>query len=305
MRIAVTGGLGFIGQQIVKRLIELDHEVTVVDFWERLVTRYERDRLPIIHGVYRTLSVVHSVVDPYEFLLDYEYSNQHDIIIHAGATVDTKDLGDGTLWENNVRYTQRLIGGLGRNTGVIFLSSAATYGAHGYPNNPYGLSKKMGERILENSLCRGRALRLYNVFGENEDHKGNMASVPWKLAQAYKRSTKFEMHSPDAKRDFVPVSAVVDAVIEQVDDLHATRNGAAQGGFQAFDVGTGLATSFADLDNYVMQATGNKVSCVNFIEMPPELVGRYQGYTCAGMSGTLRKGGNMTTRQGIEDFYGR
>lgn len=300
MRIAVTGGLGFIGQRIVHDLIDLGHEVVIVDFWERLVTKYEQERHPIVGSVYATISKAADLVEPWTFLDDPRLCGAQ-VVVHAGAVVDTTDLGDGPLWQLNVRYVQDLANRASESGAhIVFISSGATYGTLGHPNNPYGLSKVIGERIVRSVKTRSSSLRLFNVFGEHEHHKGHMASVPFKLAQAYRKGEIFRMFAPDAKRDFVPVSSVVDAVRHEISELM----GPMKEQHRVRDVGTGIATSFADLDNYVMQACGQNASCTRIVEVPQELVGRYQGYTCAGMNGEIRAAGQKTTREGIHDYYG-
>lgn len=295
MRIAVTGGLGFIGLQTVRELQRAGHEVLIIDHWDEIVTKFEKAKLPVLDVMYEAVTKAACVERPQEFL---HFAYTCDAVVHLGACVDTLNLGDNpkeSLWDLNVRYTDELVRAIRGGPKIVFASSAAVYGTKGHPNNPYGLSKAMGETLVK-KLDKFAILRFFNVFGQFEHHKGVMASVAWKLAQAYSRGDKFEMHSPDAMRDFVPVQSVVASILKS---LHEdARSG-------TFDVGTGEATSFADLDNFIMQEAGQKVSCVKLIDQPLHLAGRFQGFTKAGLRATNHLVIPFTTRQGIELNYGK
>lgn len=301
MKIAVTGGMGFIGHELVDRLTGLGHEVTVVDYMSDLVPMYERAKLPIINEIYRILPKCVSVVDPWEFIAHFEKFGAQ-VVVHAGAVVNTKDLGSEEMFQKNVRYTELLTEACS-NTGanLIFISSAATYGNDGFPNNPYGLTKALGEKIVEKSRAKTASLRLFNVFGTFEHHKGEMASVPWKIAQSFNTGVQFDLHSLDARRDFVPSTSVVSAIVNVADDMM----GPGEKWHRVYDVGTGKPMSFRDLRTTVAKAVRSFGTCpVKMANIPPELIGRYQTYTCAGEHGAENIGGIMSTEDGIMGAYG-
>jgi ADP-L-glycero-D-manno-heptose 6-epimerase len=303
MRIAVTGGMGFIGSQIVDDLVNQGHDVYVVDFWKDLISRYERARLPIMDELYRILPRVAGLIDPFDFVLDEQKAVKPEIIVHAGAVVDTMDLGSDDLFCRNVQFTQRLVKNASDDgSDIIFMSSAAVYGNDRRPNNPYGLSKALGEQMmLRAEGISTVSLRLFNVFGRNEHHKGTMASVPWKIAQAFEKGSKFELHSPLAQRDFIPCTAVSMVVCDLVQKLPGTGHSWRV----VYDVGTGAPMSFEDLVDEIASAkkyTGR--SPIEIVSMPSHLEGRYQFYTCAGKNGVENIGGKIGTSQGIRSAYG-
>lgn len=307
MRIAVTGGMGFIGQEVVARLLTEGHEVMIVDYWKKLIPLYEGHGYPILQELYRDIPRCYAVAEPWEFVQDILHYRP-EIIVHAGAVVDTTDYGTDDLFERNVTFTQDLTTNASEiGSHIIFFSSAAVYGEDGHPNNPYGLTKAIGEKIIRRSKTRTASIRLFNVFGRNEHHKGAMASMPWKISQAFKSGKEIEVHSMESKRDFVPVDSVVDAVVQLTDVLMAPKSAVetGQNWHKEFDVGTGLPTSFRELIHHVARATGIQMPYpVKEIEMPRTLIGRYQHYTCAGKHAVENLGGKIGTPEGLVRSYG-
>lgn len=313
MRIVVTGALGFIGTEVVSLMDGSGDEIVLVDFWEELVQQYETGRFPIIDRVYRNIQIAADVMEPWSFI-EALRSNSiafPDVIIHLGAVVDTTDLGSHAMFDRNVRYVRALVDAANEGDrqppGIVFASSAATYGRDfTRPSNPYGMTKTVGERVISRTRGQFANLRFFNVFGSLEGHKEKMASVPFKIAQAYRRGDRFDMHSLSASRDFVPVGTVARHCVDLARGMVAPDRGADIK--STFDVGTATSTTFFNLDNFIMQATGNVVSCVREVPIPPELVGRYQMFTCAGTGPNpvpvLGKD-DQSTRDGIEEHYGR
>lgn len=312
MLVAVTGGMGFIGQEVICRLQDRGHRVILVDYWAEALRRYEAAKFPILESVYRTASSAELMLDPSEFI-SWLKGNCVDAVVHLGACVDTTDMASTEMIHDNVKFTQDLVRVINLRTsaelpGIVFASSAATYGTKGFPNNPYGLTKSIGERLITETRGDFVSLRFFNVFGRNEHHKGKMASVPFKLFQAYQDGAKFCLHSPDSARDFVPVTTVADQVVayaELMKQFLVNRYMTAAGIRGTWDLGTGYATTFADLDNYIMQAVKQYTSCVRHVSIPQEMVGRYQTYTCAGQRAKNAGEATQTTREAIEEIYGR
>lgn len=309
MLIAVTGAFGFIGQEVVSRLVGREHRLFLVDYWDDLVPRYEALSAPILESVYETTPQAELVMRPDEFLT-WLGDVSPDAIVHLGAIVDTGDMGgSGRLFSSNVGFTREMVrrangGRLSQSVpGIVFASSAAVYGAKGFPNNPYGLTKALGERSVSETRGEFAALRFFNVFGRNEHHKGAMASMPFKIAQAYRTGRVIEMHSLDSARDFVPVTTVAAKVVAYA-ELLGSRTHFTPAVRSVEDLGTGHATTFADLDTYVMQAVGGVRSCVLPVPMPSSVAGRYQHYTCAGTRIKNCGFDSQSTREGIEEAYG-
>lgn len=304
MRIAVTGGMGFIGHEIVRDLVYKGHQVFVVDFWKQLVEQYEKAKLPILASLYDTLPKCEALIEPWDFITDEQPNLYLDAVVHIGAVVDTMDLGSNELFWRNVEFTKGLVKNAEKTTtDIIFASSAAVYGNGKGPNNPYGFTKALGEKIMKNASGISTAsLRFFNVFGRNEHHKGNMASVPWKIANTFKKGGQFELFNREAQRDFVPSSTIVSVVNGllrqfQQEEFHTQR---------VYDVGTGVPLSFGKLveELAVIIPDVDLAKQIKDIPQPAHLEGRYQFYTCAGKNGVENLGGNIGTAQGLLEAYG-
>jgi nucleoside-diphosphate-sugar epimerase len=303
MRIAVTGGLGFIGSEIVWDLLDRGHEVIICDFWEGRVVYDEDYRHPIRLVNYRNMARAFAVVTPFELVTKMSQLSPA-VIVHAGAVVKTTCM-ERELFEQNVGYTAELCTEASRvGAHMVFLSSFSVYGLKGYPNNPYGLTKSIAEKHVNAMKTRTSCLRLVNVFGQLEHHKDDMVSLPFKLSAAYKQENAIDMWALDAKRDFVPVDNIREVVWDQIDAMCGPSLGDSMT-HQTFDVGTGESTTLADLDLFMMQAKKRDRSVVREIPMPAHFEGRYQTHTRAGMYGIPVLTGTLSTRQGIEMYYGK
>jgi ADP-L-glycero-D-manno-heptose 6-epimerase len=298
VKIAVTGAFGFIGQELITALLDNDHEIIAVDFIERLK---EQDGLPIMPKLYSALPRCEGILDPWDFVSgDFETLGVPDVVIHAGAVVDTTDKWSDRLRDLNLTYTSQISGECSeRHVPLIFISSAAVYGEHGAPNNPYGLSKALGEKIVARTAAPTASLRLFNVFGRNEHHKRSMASVAWRLNNAMQTGIPFELFNIDSMRDFVPVSSVVESIMQVAENLNSWD----KFDHRVYDVGTGKPVRFMELFQLIATANQKSTQSITFGDMPKEYEGKYQHFTQAGIHGVPNIGNKITTAEGIERIW--
>ncbi len=216
-------------------------------------------------------------------------------VFHLGACSATTEKDAGLLMENNFRYTRRLAEwALAGQRRFVFASSAATYGdgaagmddgqehLNAYrPLNMYGYSKHLFDQHAQRQGWFDRivGLKYFNIFGPNEDHKGDMRSVVHKACGEIRATGKvslFRSHHPDfrdgeQRRDFLYVK---DAVAMT---LHLATTPAAAG---IYNLGSGQAATWIDLVTPNFDALGRPVA-IEFIDMPEILRGKYQYHTCA------------------------
>lgn len=290
----ITGGAGFLGSALVWQLNRRGvDDILIVDNlahsekWKNLVgLRYVdyMSRENFITAV-RTKSLICRV----------------DAVVHLGACSSTTETNADFLMENNFHYSRDLcLFTLEREGRYIQASSAATYGdgALGFddgarhlnklrPLNMYGYSKHLFDlwALREGLLGRIACLKFFNVYGPNEFHKDSMRSVVCKAHAEILETGRlrlFRSTSPDyadggQKRDFVYVKdcvAVMDWLVQ-----HTDVNG-------IFNVGTGQARHWNDLAHAVFAAMEKPV-CIDYIDMPENLRGKYQNYTEARMDRLL------------------
>ncbi len=296
--IVVTGGAGFIGSAIVQRLNERHiDDILVVDHLSE--TEKWKNLVPLRFSDYLDRSVFIKKLEAGEF------GDRLQAIFHMGACSSTTETDADYLMENNYRYTVRLAEWQHshRDCRLVYASSAATYGSGeaGYsddearlhklrPLNMYGYSKHLFDLTARRRgwLDRIAGLKYFNVFGPNEDHKGDMRSVvnkAWPQVQEEGimrlfRSYREDYGDGEQVRDFIYVKDAVEMTLFFLD--HPGVNG-------IFNVGTGTARSWNDVAAALFSAA-EKPPRIDYIPMPETLREKYQYYTCADME-KLRSAG--------------
>jgi ADP-L-glycero-D-manno-heptose 6-epimerase len=298
----VTGGAGFIGSNVVASLNEAGRSDVVVNDllgsdgkWQNLRKRRLADFVPPA-DLFRWLD-----------------GRRLDAVIHLGAISDTTARDGDAVMDNNFRLSLRLLDWCAETrTPLIYASSAATYGdgAQGFaddnspaalarlkPLNLYGWSKHLFDLAVIERARAGQklppqwaGLKLFNVFGPNEYHKGEMMSLVAKRfddARAGRPVALFRSHRAgiadgEQRRDFIWVEDAVGVVRWLIDT--PTVSG-------IFNVGTGKAESFRDLITALFAALG-RAPDIKYIDMPAAIRDSYQYVTQASVENLRRAGYN-------------
>ncbi|MCS7013571.1 MAG: ADP-glyceromanno-heptose 6-epimerase [Chloroherpetonaceae bacterium] len=287
--ILITGGAGFIGSAMVWKLNQVGYTDIIIadelgnsEKWKNLVGLRFADYLHKDDCLQKILS---------------EKFPRLDAIIHMGAISSTTERNMDLLMRNNYEYTKDLaVFAAQRSIRFIYASSAATYGdgSQGYdddesklhtlmPLNGYGYSKHLFDLWAQrkNLLNKIVGLKFFNVFGANEYHKEEMASVVFKAYQQILQTGTvrlFKSHHPkfadgEQMRDFVYVKDCVEVMFWLLQNPNV--NG-------IFNLGTGKARTFKDLVAATFAAMERPVS-IEYIPMPEALQGKYQYFTEARM----------------------
>jgi len=312
-RVLVTGAAGFIGSALIHALNQRGiSQIVVSDFlgedekWRNLAPLDFEDYVPadeLLAGLGR---------DPDRF-------GKFTLCFHLGACSSTTARDAGEILRINFAYTRDLCRwALGTGTRFVYASSAATYGdgSRGMsdqepnlrrfrPLNLYGYSKQLfdlyaaGQEILGEII----GLKYFNVFGPNEYHKGDMASVVCK-AFAEVRATGtmrlFKSYRPEypdggQKRDFVYVKDAVAMTLHLADCEDA-------GGL--YNIGSGQAHSWLELAHALFDALSLEPR-IEFIEMPESIRGQYQYFTQADISKLRATGYTLAPtplREAVRDY---
>ncbi len=292
MRALVTGGTGFVGSNIAKRLLKLGYEV--------LVTGTEGEQ-PLPTGA--TLIEAGAIEKSASAL------GKLDVLFHEAANNDTTLLDREEMMRANVDFSL-LIFNRAAEAGcrkIVYASSTAVYGngptpykedQELQPLNPYAESKKiMEEKATEFARAhpdvRVVGLRYCNVYGPGESHKGKRASMIYQLAQQMKKGNPRIFKDGEQKRDYIYVKDVVTANLLA---LEAKEN-------CIVNCGSGKATSFNKLIELLNRTLGlNRTP--EYIDNPYE--GRYQSHTECDMTFAKQRLGfasEFDIRSGIVDYF--
>ena len=284
----VTGGAGLIGSAIIWGINNQNsNSVWLVDQCED--DSFKSRNLEHL-GFQRSLGV-----SEFRELIRQQDTELSDIrtMIHLGACSSTTETDEDYLHDNNFLYTKELCEwSLDNDVRFVYASSAATYGdgtmgmddkeddlEKFQPLNLYGWSKHKFDLLAreEGWLDRITGLKYFNVYGPNEEHKGDMRSVVSKAYEQIVRTGRmnlFKSHRPkyrdgEQKRDFLYVKDAVRMT------LWLAENEQAMG---LFNLGNGTARTWLDLGNSIFSALGQEPN-IEFVDMPEFLRDKYQYFT--------------------------
>ncbi|MDD2853805.1 MAG: ADP-glyceromanno-heptose 6-epimerase [Desulfuromonadaceae bacterium] len=316
--IIVTGGAGLIGSAIVQQLNQLGREdILIVDHLGH--TDKWRNLAPLRFIDYQEKDAFEKILDDGSISGRLAGSRKLDAVIHLGACSATTEPDATYLIRNNYEYTRKLaVTALASGARFIYASSAATYGDGelGFvddesqlpqlrPMNMYGYSKQLFDlwALRQRVLDKIVGIKYFNVYGPNEQHKGEMRSLVLKAYEqigATGTLKLFKSHRPEygdgeQLRDFVYVK---DAAAMT---LHFLQNTNANG---IFNVGGGTTVSWNRLARAVFSAMDRPVS-IEYIDMPESIRSTYQYLTCA-ETAKIRAAGYLepvtTVEEAVADY---
>ena len=250
--ILITGHKGFIGQNLVEKLIKGNFgpgELVLIDLKEG--------------DVFKSLEKV-----------DFSKIKK---IIHLGAISDTTETDIKKVMNYNVVFTLELFKRAKEfRTPIIYASSASVYGnTTDYSYNPLNLyadSKMLIDTYVEHHITEFShivGLRFFNVYGNKEEHKKSQASPVTQFSIQAKESGVIKVFegSENFKRDFVSVEDVIECIF--------LSNKKESG---LYDVGTSTQSSFLDVAKIISGLYKSKIEEIAF---PEKLKGKYQCNTLA------------------------
>jgi UDP-glucose 4-epimerase len=270
MKVFVTGGAGYIGSHVVKALGEEGHDVLVFDNlstgheWAVLFGRLVKGDLEDRAFVDKTLrDFMPDAVIHFAASIQVEESVKEPLVYYRNNVINTLNLLD-VMMKHRVKY-------------FIYSSTAAVYGipekipvdeiAPLHPINPYGASKVMVERVLED-LGRSKdfhyvSLRYFNVAGANPEGKiGQVNPSSTHLITRALKAAKGELDclfiygtdypTPDGTciRDYIHVDDLAHAHVLALKYLMKTRN------TDVFNCGYGNGYSVKEVVHTVKKVTG-------------------------------------------------
>jgi UDP-glucose 4-epimerase len=262
LRVLVTGGSGFVGRNVVARLLTRGHDVVVADHQEH-------------DGNDEVKSVVGDLCDP--AVREQAVTDDVDAIVHLAAA--TSVLGSierpAEVHRTNVEMTAGLLeAARQRGVGTFVLASTnAVTGDVGQstitedvrlaPLTPYGATKAASEMLLSGYAgaygLRAPALRFSNVYGEGMGHKDSL--IP-RLMRAALSGDEIEVFGDgEQRRDLVHASDIAQAVALAVEGWPTGP----------VIVGGGRSYTVNELIEAAREATGRPIGTRNVPAKPGEM----------------------------------
>ena len=256
----VTGGAGFIGSNIVSMLLELGHEVRVIDdessdshdhfYWQENSKNYIYNICDYAH--------IRSIFDG----VDYVFHLAAESRIQPTIENPIKATMTNTFGTNVVLQCSREAG----VKRVMYSSTSAAYGLNELPNvetqlddplNPYSVSKVNGEK-----LCKMYTdlfglptiiFRYFNVYGSNQPVRGQYAPVIGIFGrQKQNKEPLTIVGDGEQRRDFVSVIDVANAnIAAALNDIDEKNFGT------VFNIGSGVNYSINDIASMFDSETVN------------------------------------------------
>lgn len=209
MHILITGGFGFIGHHVVKRLKDNGHRITIIDD-----LRYINTELYIARGRHMDFA--------YDDWINADCSStiiqDVDVIVHLAGEPNQATFGKNryAAWRNTIKSTMHLLTAY-PNAKIVYISSSMVYGdwsgeivedAPLKPINDYGKAKQECEQLVRNIAKRWVIVRPTAVYGNRDD--GNRVISKWIHAALNQES--IHVDDPHATLDFTYVEDTAQAI---------------------------------------------------------------------------------------------
>ena len=211
MRAVVTGGVGFVGTNLIKRLIKEGYEVVSIDNYSTGKKENEVEGCTYINLDINTLQYI-----------EQDVLGDFDVIFHlaALARIQPSIIRPQESLNANVNGTLNVLEWARKtNTPVVYAGSSSFH--HGLYGSPYAWSKHAGEQLcklysevysLNTSICR-----FYNVYGPHQLESGEYSTVLGIFERQLRNKEPLTITGDgEQRRDFTHVSDIVDGLYKCV-----------------------------------------------------------------------------------------
>jgi len=256
-KILVTGGLGFIGSNLVDKLIETKkYNVWVIDNHMSDSSYFE----------YRNLKAQY-IADDVANISQWRHElGYFDVIIHLGAhariqpsfrnpvnTLNNNIIGTAAVCEYARHYAKR----------VVYAGSSSFYS--GPKLNPYAFSKYIGEEVCDlytqiYGLSTVTA-RFFNVYGPRQPKEGDYATVIGIFERQHMAGQDLTIIGDgDQRRDFTHVNDICDGLITMAQN---SMTG-------VYNLGTGTNYSINEIARMIMSVSSKNINKIYLPQRPGE-----------------------------------
>ena len=274
MQVLVTGGVGFVGSNLIEKLHKQGHEVISVD-------NYSTGKKENEHS----FCEYHNV-DLQEHPLEYVKMEKPDIIYHLAAKARILPSIQNPLhtMKNNVNSMIHVLDyARSKNVPIVYAGSSSVVGD--IYSNPYTLSKFYGEELCKMysevyktpiSICR-----FYNVYGKYQLTEGAYCTLIGIFERLYNNNQPLTITGDgEQRRDFTHVDDIVDGLIRCGKGLNSSNDRLVITG-KTFELGRGknysvneIADTFGDYPReYIDGRPGEMRNTLNTDTMAKDMLG--------------------------------
>ena len=239
MRVLVTGGVGFVGTNLIKRLLKDGHEVVSIDNYSTGFKENEQEGCE-----YHNFNLQH--------IYDFDsYMENPDVVFHLAALARIQpSIKNPTIAiQNNFDSTLNILEWARKdNIPVVFAGSSSFH--HGLWGSPYAWSKHAGEQLcklysnvydLSTIICR-----FYNVYGPHQLEEGTYATVLGIFEKQYREGKPLTVTGDgQQRRDFTHIHDIVDGLIKCMEAMHGAVDMRYAG--EIFELGRGVNFSIKEI----------------------------------------------------------
>lgn len=272
-RCIITGGNGFIGRHLVKKLLSegLSSIAIIANtpniHYNQFIDEKIKENYPL---TFHTADIRDK-----KSVSDIFLNEKPDVCIHLAAKISVADSiknSDETM-NTNVNGTLNVLEACNNSNvnNFIFASSAAVYGdvsilpisedAILRPLSPYGASKMVAEQHITsyknlNKIKRAISLRIFNVYGKGQGSEGDVIT---QFASRLLSGMAPEVYGAGIQtRDFISVDDVVDAFILSIRLMEEDENSQLDYFTSplVFNIGTGIPTTINELATKMIKTFG-------------------------------------------------
>ncbi len=302
--VLVTGGAGFIGSQLIRRILPISQHIYVIDDLStgQLEAIPESEKITFIKDSITNKRVLDEIMPRVEYIFHLACSNIIKSVIDIELDLNTNLIGGFNLLQSAHKHCLKL-------RRFIYASTTSVYGAATLlPTTedyykielPYSASKFSAEHYCSvyHSMYHTPTvvLRLSNVYGPGQTILNPYCGVVAKFFEAIDNDMPLIIYGDGQQtRDFTFIEDALDAFL-----LAAINDGAIG---QVYNVGTGVETTILKIADEVKKSTGHPDSLVEFKHKRPVDVVRRRNIDSTKIQRELQWRVNYSLSEGLKKTF--